>query len=459
MPIDTSMYQTAPVKPLNPIEMLANAVSIQHGINQNQLIQKTMGAQQAVGEAYQNAIGPDGQVDIPAMMSGIKGNPNAAFGAEDAAARAQVLQQAQLAQAHQQYGVLNGAISALLDKQGLTGKDVINSVGTLVSSGVINAKTAAAELASMPNDPQQLNGWLRNHLIRGQEAQGQIASMFGIPQAINTGAETRFVRTPTMGEMPQAIPNEMSPSEAGSPIQGFDGTTPIAITKKDFVQRGGIQTGPKLGQVTGADVTAHGSAQQGLALQQAADLQPQMKADLGTMQGDLKNFNPGPGSAWYANLLRAAQRLNINVGDARTASQDSFDKLANRIAQQQSAQFGGNTDQGRAMSISGNPNSHLSKMGNQNIIGMLKGNADAITAKNQLWQQYKANGNGSETYGEFSTRVNRFIDPRAFQMQYLTPEARKTVISGMSDTEKARFAKSYGLLIQKGLVPDPRGGR
>jgi hypothetical protein len=103
------------------------------------------------------------------------------------------------------------------------------------------------------------------------------------------------------------------------------------------------------------------------------------------------------------------------------------------------------------------PNQLLSNMGNKEIIALLKGNADAIFAKNQAWQQLQQQGGGSDTYGRFSALFNKSYNPQVFQFQYLDPGKRGDIIKAMSPAERQSFLNSYRVAIQQGWVPDPRG--
>ena len=127
MPVDTSMYNTTPPAPANPLAMLSQMQGIQGQQLRNQLLQKTMGAQQAIGRVAQASLRPDGTTDLAAYQQGIQGDPNAAFGAQDAANNAQAqatqqqaLQAQQVALASRRLDILHQQAGALADDPNLT---------------------------------------------------------------------------------------------------------------------------------------------------------------------------------------------------------------------------------------------------------------------------------------------------------------------------------------------------
>ncbi|MDE2105083.1 MAG: hypothetical protein KGL39_48035, partial [Patescibacteria group bacterium] len=278
---------TPPPAPVAPFAMAGQLAGVMNAVQQNILLRKTMGAQQAIGQHVQDATDANGNFDPSVFMEGVQGDPNAAFGAQEAAEFAQqqrqaqlAQQQAQLANAHAQWGVINESVGSLMQKPNVSAGDVTSSVGNLVALGVITPKVGAAELANMPQNPDELPTWLRGHLVRGMQAQQQIESMIGPQQLVDTGGQIAAVRTPTITDtsVPESethapIEKTMSPGEAASPVQTFDNATqqPKIITKGEFAEEGAAPAGPALGQEAAANVTATGAAQQGLAIAHQAD--------------------------------------------------------------------------------------------------------------------------------------------------------------------------------------------
>jgi hypothetical protein len=220
----------------------------------------------------------------------------------------------------------------------------------------------------------------------------------------------------------------------------------------------GVQTGARPGQLAAADVLGTQSAKQGIDLQSLADQVPVRKAALQNMESALQNFTSGPGADWK---LFAKSLVNANVAPIfdpqKIASQEEFTKQATQVALQQLQTLGTGTDEKLGSAIKANPSTALSKLGNQQIMQLLKGNEDAIAAKNQAWQEWLTQGNGPESYGKFSTAFNKQFDPRAFQAAYMTPDERKKLVDSMSERDRATFRNNFNLAVQRGWIPDIRG--
>jgi hypothetical protein len=208
-------------------------------------------------------------------------------------------------------------------------------------------------------------------------------------------------------------------------------------------------------------VQAQQSAHQGAALQQAADSVPQQKAILGNLEAQLRNFTSGPNAQW-ARVAQAFVNTPLQAmgfagfNPKAIASQEEFNKQAANLAQAQFQALGGTgTDAKLDSAMHTSPSEALSKQGNQNIINLLKGNADAIAVKNREWQAYLGDGHTPADYGKFSTEFNRQYDPRVFQAQYMSRQQRNELLNGMSKTEQAQFKRSYQSAVEKGWISRP----
>jgi hypothetical protein len=469
--IDTSMYPQ-PGAPQNPLQALSTLVGIRNAniqaVGAQQAIQRNqleMNAQQAVGAATQGATNPDGSFDTNRFMGLVRNDPNAAYEALAAQQVAQSQRAQQLQLAMEKQGQFNSVLGSTLaeatnpdgsfNESKLTPEIIAGRVGELVNMGVLDAKTAASELGSMPTDPGQRFSWLKGHLAQGMAAQQQVEAAFGQINQVDNGAQIVTNRIPTMGT--GTLPNidkQMSPGEAASPVGAVDAEGhPIAITKSNFAQRGQVKTGLSPSETAAQGVTGHGNAQQGMELQGAANEVPNIKAILGNMQGDLKYFTSGNGSKEWKELLNAGATLGLPVNKNAVASQENFNKFAIMLAQRTGQQFGGNgSDQRWLGSIESNPNQALTKEGNRRIINILKGNMDALAAANTAWQNWQQQGRGGETFGRFMQQFNSKIDPRFFQMQYMNPQERQQMLNGMSPQERNQFINKLNTAKQNGWI-------
>jgi hypothetical protein len=450
----------------NPLQTLSSLVGIQGQAINNNITMRAATAQQALGEATQGATNPDGSFDPSRFMGLVRGDPRAAFEAQKAAEFAQQQRVSQLSVALEKQTQFNSVLGSTLseatkpdgtfDEAKIDPGVIAGRVGEMVNMGVLDAKTAASELASMPTDPSQRFQWLKGHLAQGMAAQQQVEAAFGQLVQNDNGAQIVSNRAPVMG--PGTIPTiqkQMSPGEAAQPVQGPVGPNGETTTEPlgERAGQGKITTGKGPAFTAAAGVSGQGNAQQGMALQQQAQEVPNIKAILGHMAGDLKYFQTGPGTSEWKELLAAGINLGIPVNKNAVASQENFNKFAVMLAQRTGQQFGLNSsDQRFLSSVESNPNQQLSKEGNRRIINILKGNADALATANQVWQNWQQQGHGGETFGRFMSKFNSQFDPRIFQMQYMNADEKQRMMQGMSASERQQFQQKLAAAQSRGWV-------
>jgi len=456
MPIDTSSYPS-PQPPASPLQTLSGVAGLQNTLNQNRLFQQQFQTNKAVSQIYKQAINPDGTIDQQKLTALLASDPNASYG---------------LPQAYH-LDTLESYVAPLAANPKATSGDVVAAMANAMTMGHADPGTIAQLYGSMPKGPDgkideaQVPGWIQQQQFRMLTMQQQFEALHPAPTMVNTGQAQIPMRLPAIGAPSLAGPgiqNELPPTTqrynpqtrqmefvgAGGASPGGSGMAPSG--------GGGLAAGPPMGASSAADVTAQGAAHQGLNLQSRADQVPQNKATLGNLEGALDQFTSGPGQDWK-KVAKTFVNVNSpfgNVFDPKSiASQEEFNKQAVMLAQQQFQTLGGTGTDAKLESTSlTSPNSELSKLGNKGIIAMLKGNEDAISVKNQAWQQW-TQSHGPETYGQFSTQFNKSYDPRVFQSQYLTPEDNKKMLSGMTASEKKSFANSYRTAIANGWVKLP----
>jgi hypothetical protein len=185
-------------------------------------------------------------------------------------------------------------------------------------------------------------------------------------------------------------------------------------------------------------------------LTEANDTSMVRKGMLGNLENEIEGFTPGPGSDW-TRVAKAFANRNIPMPaswqfDPKSiASQDAFNKQAAQLAQSQFATIGGTgTDAKFESAFKVSPNETLSKMSNQEIIRLLKGNEDAIQAKNRAWRNWLKAGHGPQTYADFSDDFNSHFDPRLFQLQYIPQKERQAYIDKMDPISRERMLGSPG---------------
>jgi hypothetical protein len=464
--VDTSSYPAAAPAAFNPLTTLSTLSELRGRTLQNQLIQRTMGAQQAVGSAVQGATGPDGIVDTNAAGTAIAHDPNAAYAAPEALANLQAQRQQQIAEhtarvdlALKQNGFMTQSLGALADQPNVQGKDVASLAGDLVSQGILDPKMAATELSQMPTDPAQLPEYLRTLQMRSMQA-GQQIQQWHQQGLVNLGATTQSVNTAPLAA-PTTLANTLPPGEATAPTQtgiAPDGAPQVG-TRQQFVDKtagGPVTTGLGPAATAAAGAGGAGTAQQALAFEQASRGAKDMSAALANMSGDLSKLpTTGPGSEKRNSAMAAINGFMGSGFDAeKIAAQEGFGKMAAQVVARQRQQMGlSGTDQQLAMIEHASPGSQLSKLGNEQQIAVIKGNNAALQAEGDAWQRYQQNGKGKETFNQFTNTWNKHVDPLAFQWQYMSAPQKQALVGAMSKTDKDKFAQSLTFARANKLIP------
>lgn len=476
--VDTSTYPK--LKNGNPLETVAGFANLQNTLNQNKLFQQQFQTNQAVSNIYKQAINPDGTIDQAKLSTLLQSDPNASYGLPQAYQQSQEAQRrnididiAKVQQAQTHLQAISGYLAPLL-KPGSTSAQVSQALAHAVTNGVANTDEAARVWATLPRGPNgqidesQIPVWAQQQQLNVMNAQERLNAMSPAPTLVNTGQAQIPMRFPQVGQPTQAGPgiqNELPPgTQRYNPVTrqmeyiGPGGGMGGGGQSGGQGSGGGLGAAPPLGAPEAASVDAQFGAKQGTELQSMADNVPARKALLGNLEGALTQFTSGPGQNWkmVAKNFANANSPFGNIFDPKSiASQEEFNKQAVQLAQAQFQALGGTgTDAKLDSAMHTSPNDALSKLGNKGIIAMLKGNEDAIAAKNRAWQAWKQQ-NGPESYGRFSTEFNKSYDPRVFQSQYLSADDRKKMLSGMTKQEQKGFLNSYRTALNNGWVQLP----
>jgi hypothetical protein len=252
-------------------------------------------------------------------------------------------------------------------------------------------------------------------------------------------------------------PGEASSRVTGPPIPGSGAPTTLSVPQANLASPQGIVTGNPPGfaerQAGGADLDTKLSG----ALGEAAEGSPGRRAILGNLEDALGNFTTGPGADW-SNVAKSFVNRNVPLPQGwqfdpkSIASQEEFNKQAATLAQQQFSAIGGTgTDAKFSSAFTTNPNETLSQMGNKQIIKLLKGNEDALQAKNAAWVSAQQN-NPNLSYRAFSQYFNSQYDPRVFQFKYMSKDERNAYVSKMSADDAKRLAHDIQAARNQGWV-------
>lgn len=392
-------------------------------------------------------------------------------------------------------GVMSNAAKSILGLPNPTPSDASTAMQRLVNMGLMTPEAFSREAATMTQawssgrtPEEKVNGirnWAAQHAMQLDSAAAAITARYGTPGILDTGeAQQPITQSAVLGTRlngppirnttspgqkiglvptyegnqpgnkpvsevfdkfgnirPQTLPGAPAPG-GGAGNMAPNGMLPTARTAQGF-----IPTGPRTGDVADAEV----SVRQAADLQSFADNTPNRKAALGQMEALLPEFTSGGGAEAMTRLKSVAGRWGLDFNPKSTAASEEFKKLAATMAGQQAQALGASTDAGRSLSSAATPNVDLSKMGNEQIIKVLKGNEDAIAAKNATWQRYKQ-ANGAGSYGKFSAEFNQIFDPRVFQLPYLSPADRTKLVKSIPEKERAEFGKKLQAAMDAGWV-------
>jgi hypothetical protein len=303
-------------------------------------------------------------------------------------------------------------------------------------AGVLPPERAAqinAEIAALGNDRRKLREYGYNH--------------YATASGLNAVA-----------------PTQVGVDKAGAPVIGTQGGLARATTASTINPAGvggkaaptGITVGQAPGEAESSAKTKIAGAEQGISLQKQAEGVPIRKGMLANLEDAIDHFKPGKGAEWE-NVAKNFANRNIlptafQFDPKSIASQEEFNKQATQLAQQQFAALGGTgTDSQLSSAFKSNPNSELSKQGNKGIIQLLKGNEDALAAKNAEWQKWQAT-HGPSDYAGFQQQFNQTYNPRVYQAQYMTPDQIQDMRKNMSEKDQAQFLKDYVALKKQGHI-------
>jgi hypothetical protein len=397
----------------------AEVIGVVSALNNIRQQNAKFGADQAIGQAYTNALQPDGSIDQNALAGGLK-RPEASFGLPEAASR--VIAQrggdisnttAQLEQHAKQQGFLVDALGALADDPKLTYDKVRNTAVTF------------ARNLKLPGS--MVNSWLST-LPRQQGA---------LKETLNQ------MRNVAIGS---------SGTSASHPTVDANGA-PISITKGEFLSKSG-QGGVPAGLAPGEAGLAESAAGRAATLQSSASTAPQYHADLDNLKQLSKVIDiGGPTVPFEKNFAQLASRFGLpsTLGPEQLKGVEEFDKIANQISLNQSKLFHG-SDAGLHTVVGANPSTSMSKYGREGVIDMLQGNQDAIDITRKAWLKARANGAKPGDYDMFAERMGQELDPRVFQFNRLNRANQQKFLSQMDPSELKDFEEKFKSSVEKKWV-------
>lgn len=431
--VDASIY--GQLRHPDPLGTAQKVQDYDTSVQQNKLVTMEAQGKQRLGQAVQEATGPDGQVDQVKLSEILKRPENYSA----AAAGAQLglgLQQGQIANTKagidvSQTGFENlGAAWGARAAQGgpISPDDLREDVITAIQAGRIDPKQGIKWMRMIPSDPAAARAFAAGGFVQALGPAGMAAPAEATP---GPGGETRKQTT-----------GQFVTQSLGATPAGEEPPAP------------GIRTSPTLAESVALPAVAVNAAQQANRLSTLAAEVPVRKANLDNMLADAEQFTAGPASEELKTTIAGINEIfGTNFEVERVAAQERFDKLANQIALQQAGDLG-ITDQRVATAMGANPHSKLSNLGIQGVIALLKGNEDALSKKDEAWHDFLDAGHTPDQYYTFSQDFNRHYDPRIFQAVYLPKLERGKMVAAMNPREREEFKRKYLYALEHGWIPD-----
>jgi hypothetical protein len=395
--VDTAPYATLGGRDANPLGMLAAGVSIQRGLNENQLFQQTFAARKAMGPLAQASIDPEtGQMNYNKFAMLISSHPETAWMAPDIINK---LVERQLTQAHivnahldaeaKKRDVINGAIGGLVVKGDDVGPtDLMHALTSQEMTEFVPPQQAAALVASAPKKGPQLTQWIQQHavqnaqaaealkFVKGQyhemvDANGNKQSVFVSPLT-STASQVMMGGAGGAGAPSAGFPAPGSPDTVGG-AAGAPSATPPAPARPMTTELGPMRQEMLRDTAKyGEDVANRAQTAQGL------------KTLMAQVKDYLPHFQQGGGQEFRARLSQLAQAAGLdqqfidtyinqgNLGDKQAAIKMFFG-IGSQIAAQLIHSSGGRLTQTEwAQTLNrGSPNIDLDPRAIKNIMGSM----------------------------------------------------------------------------------------
>lgn len=469
----------------DPMAQVGKIAAVQNQVNQNRLFQGEV----AAGRALQAAVDPQtGQVDFAKARGLLAGDPATAPFALEAMNKLLSGQGQSITNTTGQTNLqslyatnLRKVIASVAPSPQGQPDDrpqrVLGAITRGASQGLYPADFASGFVGGVPLSDGATFKELAAQAAIANGDQASMAAQFGAPGTVETGGKDIAVSTNPviherveMGGDAGAVNKTLSP-EAKATRQtivqgGVEKTVPTsALVTDEGEPKTSALTGPSgevqarltPAQTAAGTATGTGYGSMDVGLTQRASKVADNKALLGNMEGLLDQFTPGPQSGFWKGVNQLATQYGLAPPGSppanKAAAQEEFGKLSFQLAQSQFQALGGTgTDAKLDSTMHTSPSELLTRYGSKGIIALLKGNEDAIKAQNAAWQKWKAAGHGPETYDQFQAQWNQHFDPRVFQAQYMTPDARQTMLKGMTGAEQAQFKKVYNNAVRWGWI-------
>lgn len=501
MPLDPSI--PLGIQPQqNPLQQIAQPIQTAQGLLALRQNTMQLNANQAISQAYSQAIQPDGSVDFNKLQALAAQNGAGAFLPQFMGQIAQQrnsqlqYQQGQLDMALKQQQSIRGMIGSLaldpeIGKTDMSSK-IAGQISDAVQSGILPLDRGIKEIQEIPQDPQAQAGWIRNHLVNSLSGEAKLQALMPQNVQVNTGAGTELLnRNPLTGESTPGtfVQSSLSPAELAEPktIIGPNGEQRQITTAQWLQMQNGGAGGPApsggQGGYTGRMTPATGapgvqtslspaqqaaSSAEGASSNAAAQELHNAAADapmrinlLNTARDALSNITTGPGTDWR-NTFASALQSTPGIGAALKAmgandpasiqNYDEYKKILTNYASSVSGSLGTGTDARLNAAVTGNANPGISNLANEDIL------TKTIAAEKMRQAQdyaFQNSGLSTDQFNKWQSQWNKAVDPAAFVYADMNPQQRAAFLKRQTPAQLAQFKNSFNSLVGQGIIQLP----
>ena len=459
--VDASIYSKLQA-PANPLDMANNWAEYKNRLLENQRIQQGITEKQAVGQAAQVGIGPDGTIDPAAIAAaGARGNPLGAPGAiqeSQRAAQNQVTIQ-QLRQDLQQksYNYIGPTLAGMTANGNVDPVQWSKAITSGIQSQAITpevGKDILQQITESEGDPARMREIAQSYMVRAQGPAGAVPSV-----QVTSGAGVPGITSPNAaiaaqgGGGPPAAAAGGAPAAPGAPPA--DPQRPHGI----FIPAG--ESPP----VAGADLPV-GAMRSGLSdvekntqaritseLNAGADVGPRMTL-LHTMDQFADKFSSGPAAGQIYNAVKTFDQLTgANVASEGATAYDVFAKTARQYAQSSGAQF--NSSDFKALeTIEANPNPEQTAAAIRQIVHKLEGVEDLKLARQQYFQKVAQIQDPAVRMYYTTLWDKNGNSPLPFQLERASdnPKEQAAIMRSLHGADKKTLMNQWTFLRGNGLI-------
>lgn len=265
------------------------------------------------------------------------------------------------------------------------------------------------------------------------------------------------LRSAVQPNLPGPITNPAIPGKSSN-FGNVIGATVENLPPANFNERFGAKGPTVLGREPGAaEAEVATGAQSGQQLAQARnraanytqEMFPVTQAIEAARNLGTKGTGPGTESINQVKSFILSNIPNIKESDPKFDTIKDFDKLNKYLVQiAQGTGFGADTNDKLAAAFAGNPSVKISNAATQDVLGSIAALKTLDLARIKAWEKSNLQDN---QYSKWAANWHNNIDPRAFAIPYMSPEAIVKLDKTLKGKERERFQNSRDIFKSLGI--------